>query len=108
MEHVEVELYEHVPNFAVLRLPLRRFPGVLIQGDSLRILWDQARYVLAALEAGEPDTEQLDEARGAARDPAEGLEGRLRAYIDVLDRAGVGLPFRRPTFQEQPTEQPNA
>lgn len=35
MERVQVELYEHVPDFAVLRLPPCRFPGVLIQGDNL-------------------------------------------------------------------------
>jgi len=78
-EHVQVELYGHVPNFAVLRLPTRRFPGVLIQGDSL-VLCGQAQAVLAALEGGD-----LDDARDEARYLVDDLKQRVRAYVDVLD-----------------------
>jgi hypothetical protein len=99
MEPVEVELYEHVANFAVLRLPTRRFPGVLVQGDSLSVLYSQARAVRAALDTGD-----FDQAREAVQDLVEDLEVRLRAYIDVLDRAGIRLPFTRPVFQEQPNK----
>jgi hypothetical protein len=99
MEQVQVELYAHVPNFAVLRLPPRRFAGVLAQGDSLCILWDHARAVLAAAESGD-----LDDARDEARYLVDDLEQRLRAYVDVLDRAEMALPFRRPAFAEQPNE----
>jgi hypothetical protein len=38
MERVEAELFTDGGNNAVVRLPGRRFPGVLIQGDSLSIL----------------------------------------------------------------------
>src|SRR5205823_6521629 len=100
--HVQAELYEHVPNFAVLRLSTRRFPGVLVQGDSLRTLYGQAKAARLALDTGD-----LGQARGAVQDLAEDLEWRLRAYVDALDRAGIRLPFTRPVFQEQPNEQPN-
>lgn len=38
MEHIEAELFTDGGNDAVVRLSGRRFPGVLVQGDSLRIL----------------------------------------------------------------------
>jgi len=37
-----VEIYSDEPNHAVLRHPGRRFPGALIQGDSLYVLCRQA------------------------------------------------------------------
>ena len=71
---------------------------MLIQGDSLTILCGQAQAVLAALESGD-----LDDARDEARYLVDDLEERVLAYVDVLDRAGIALPFRRPASQEQPT-----
>ncbi|MEU4715885.1 hypothetical protein AB0F73_19800, partial [Micromonospora purpureochromogenes] len=52
MERIEVDLHER-GNAAVLRLPPRRFPGVLIQGDSLSVLREDVELVRAALRAGD-------------------------------------------------------
>ncbi len=30
-----VEIYSNATNMAVMRYPVRRFPGVLVQGDTL-------------------------------------------------------------------------
>jgi hypothetical protein len=38
VERIEVELLTGQHNFAVVRLPQRRFPGVIFQGDSLSVL----------------------------------------------------------------------
>lgn len=70
MERVEAELFTRGGNDTAVRLPGRRFPGVLIQGDSLHILrsdlaevvdacargdladaWDSAVLLLAGLDA---------------------------------------------------------
>ncbi|MET8023175.1 DUF6959 family protein [Streptomyces avermitilis] len=58
VERVEAELFTDGRNDAVVRLPGRRFPGVLIQGDSPHILrsdladaWDSAGLLLAGLDA---------------------------------------------------------
>jgi hypothetical protein len=74
-----------------------------LRQPSLSILCDQAQAVLAALESGD-----LGDARDEARCLVDDLDQRLRAYIDVLDRAGIALPFRRPAFKKQPNEQPRA
>ena len=38
MEHVEVELFTDGGNNAVVRMPGRRSPGVVVQGDSLSVI----------------------------------------------------------------------
>ncbi len=52
MDHVEAELYTDGGNDAVVRLPGRRFPGVLLQGDSLHILRSDLAEVAEACERG--------------------------------------------------------
>lgn len=51
MEKIEVEMYTDQGNNAVLRLPARKQPGVLLQGDSLRNLAETAGRI-AALSRG--------------------------------------------------------
>jgi hypothetical protein len=54
MEQVEVEMCTQVGNWAVLRLPGRKFPGVIMQGDSMEVLLSALRDATAAIEAGDP------------------------------------------------------
>ncbi|MGC4983242.1 DUF6959 family protein [Streptomyces sp. DT193] len=71
MERVEAELFSDGGNDAVVRMPGRRFPGVLVQGDSLHILRSDMAEVMEACERGD-----LDEARDSA--------GLLLDYLDTL------------------------
>nr|WP_251829139.1 hypothetical protein [Streptomyces sp. ATCC 21386] len=50
MERVEAELFTDPGNDAVVRLPPRRFPGVLIQGDSLSIIRADVAEIVAACD----------------------------------------------------------
>lgn len=45
MTKIEVELFSDQGNGAILRLPERRFPGLLLQGDSLKNLAEMAERV---------------------------------------------------------------
>ncbi|MGX1887446.1 DUF6959 family protein [Streptomyces sp. NPDC055287] len=53
MERVEAELFTDGGNNAVVRLPPRRFPGVLIQRDSLAIIRSQVAEVVEACGQGD-------------------------------------------------------
>ncbi|MER5652784.1 hypothetical protein ABT076_07185 [Streptomyces sp. NPDC002131] len=53
MERVEAELFTDGGNNAVVRLPPRRFPGVLIQGDSLSVIRSEVAEVLEACDQGD-------------------------------------------------------
>ncbi|MFK0123186.1 DUF6959 family protein [Streptomyces nigra] len=71
MERIEAELFTDGGNDAVVRVPGRRFPGVLVQGDSLYVLRCDVAEVVEACERGD-----LDEASDSA--------GLLLAHLDAL------------------------
>nr|WP_234436605.1 hypothetical protein [Streptomyces sp. XY511] len=48
MELIEAELLTDPGNDTVVRLPPRRFPGVLIQGDSLSIIRSDVAEIVEA------------------------------------------------------------
>ncbi|RUP11085.1 hypothetical protein [Hyphomicrobium sp.] len=83
-----VEIYSDATNYAVMRHPGRRFPGILIQGDTLYSIVYNAESAKAALGRGDlkKATEEIDEL-------VEGLRARLDHYKKVLLDHGLPLPF---------------
>jgi hypothetical protein len=75
-------------NYAIVQLPGRRFPGVVVQGDSLSILCEQASNV-ARLAAGSPAHEEAEQLFAA-------LNAVLLSYVEVLDARSIPLPFKYP------------
>jgi hypothetical protein len=49
-EERTVEVYCDESNFAVIRIPSRKYPGILIQGDSLLDLLGTARDLIELFE----------------------------------------------------------
>jgi hypothetical protein len=78
-------------NFAVVQLPGRQYPGVVVQGDSLTILINRLRDAKGALQAGRSDealamlTDELDE----TLKPIQAL------YERVLAEHGIELPYSK-------------
>jgi hypothetical protein len=83
-----VEIYSDATNQAILRHPGRRFPGVLIQGDTLNRLHDQ---VVAALDESSGDLGE--DARLGLEDVRDFLGACLAHYRTVLRDHGISLPF---------------
>ncbi len=69
-------------------MPERKYPGVVIQGDSLSILFDSALDLVKQLE-GKVDEESFL----GALELAESLEAHLDNYIDTLEHNEIELPF---------------
>jgi hypothetical protein len=88
MERLEVELLTDGGNDAVLRLPGRKFPGVLVQGDSLSILRSDVAELSELCQAGD-----LAEAREAASLLLSDMDLRLQRYTEALRLHGLRLPF---------------
>lgn len=86
MERIEVELYGRDGNAAVVRLPQRRFPGLLVQGDSLSILVEDAQRLAADIQAGADVHDQ-------ATDLAQQLTELLAYYASTLAAHGMPLPY---------------
>ncbi len=88
MERVEAELFTDGGNDAVVRLPGRGFPGVLIQGDSLSVLRSDVAELVELCAAGD-----LEEARYVAGLLHADLGARLQRYTDALEAHGIPRPF---------------
>ncbi len=89
-EEKTLEVYHEESNFAVIKATGRKFPGVLIQGDSLAGLVGATK---TAIELFDSDREEaLDELKGLY----EELNWRLEAYQKVLEENDTPLPFNRP------------
>lgn len=85
MREIQVELLASEINAPVLKFPGRAYPGVLIQGDSLRNLYALADELAGLVTAGE------------ASEVAGELKDLLRAYLYVYEEAlqsqGLPLPY---------------
>ncbi|WP_406009334.1 hypothetical protein OG440_26830 [Streptomyces sp. NBC_00637] len=88
MERIEAELFTAGGNNAVVRLPGRRFPGVLVQGDSLHILRTDMAELVEACERGD-----LGDARDTAGLLLAGLDALLERYGAALDEHEIPLPY---------------
>ncbi|MEU5160155.1 hypothetical protein AB0G74_11170 [Streptomyces sp. NPDC020875] len=88
MERIEAELFTDGGNDAVVRLPGRRYPGVLIQGDTLSALQSDVAELVDLCAAGD-----LEEARYVASLLHADLGSKLQRYSDALEEHGVPRPF---------------
>ncbi len=87
---LEVDVLGNAVNSPVLHFPGRRFPGVLIQGDSLKSMADLANEIRQQLSAGD-----IEEASSVAEELHDLLRSRLDIYQKALESHGVELPYPR-------------
>lgn len=83
----DAKLLSEPTNGAVVHLPGRAFPGVVIQGDTLDSLIAELREV--SIEGSETERVRL------LADVIERLEGLQFRYEAVLEREGMTLPYSR-------------
>lgn len=86
METMEVEVYSQATNAAIVRMPGRQFPGLVLQGDTLNILRAHAEHVVESLRGS-------GEATDAAEYLATHLSELLTHYSRVLKAHSMRLPF---------------
>jgi len=87
--HTEsVEIYSDATNSAVMRHPDRRFPGVLVQGDTLHSMCVTAD---AACDAARGT--MSEEGFGSLNDLRNHLWALLTHYKGVLGENNIDLPF---------------
>ena len=77
-------------NFAVVQLPERKFPGVVVQGDTLYSIVSNLTNLKRLLEIGD-----LDELRSGIEMIDEQLSTALDSYERVCAKQGIELPYHR-------------
>jgi hypothetical protein len=111
MKMVELEVFSEASNHAVIRPRGRRFPGAVVQGDSLWSLCDEAKEISERLRSLEISDEEL---LHLAQMHQENLLSRLLHYQQVLAEHGMSLPYSTPAqasdlvtlIEESPGDQP--
>lgn len=88
MATIEVELLTDQGNNAVVRLPERKYPGILVQGDTLNTLISTTSEIIEALNRS--DTTEAQELLGEL--VAQLHEARER-YEAALRQCGIELPY---------------
>lgn len=81
-------LAKHTNNW-VVQLPGRKHPAIVLQGDSLKILYDLADE-MCQLSAGKGEVHDV------AEELRDNLRGSLQLYEQVLRDHELGLPYSRP------------
>jgi hypothetical protein len=79
MKQMPIEVYSEMTNAAVVRMPGRQFPGVVIQGDTLNNL---CRAAVAAVDDADWRAELVDM-----------LVGFRAHYEATLTAHGMALPY---------------
>jgi hypothetical protein len=85
-----VEIYSDQTNAAVLRHPGRKYPGVLVQGDTLHSMCCRADEACKEAKALKQDNayKELNDLRNH-------LWSLLNHYTSVLQEHQIPLPFSR-------------
>lgn len=86
MKAKSVEIYSDETNAAVMRHPARRFPGVLIQGDTLYSICQKADFISGLLEPSSIEFAELNDLRNH-------LWSLLTHYKAVLVEHDIEMPF---------------
>ena len=81
-----IEIYSDAINAAIMRHPGRKFPGMLIQGDTLHS-WSS--MAAAALAGAEPDSDHWYD----LKELADVLQERVNFYAQTMQEHGLKLPF---------------
>lgn len=88
MKKIEIEVLSEGTNCPVVQIPGRQFPGVVIQGDSLKNLLNLSKEI--ALLAKGVASEELME---TATELNELLAGYVGNYESIMRNCGKGLPY---------------
>lgn len=87
----DIELLDSASNAVVARHTGREYPGVLIQGDTLRIILDDINELREELSA-----QELESAKDIADSLDEKITTLLTHYENVLAQHNLSLPYMNP------------
>ncbi|MBI4658831.1 MAG: hypothetical protein HY735_08310 [Verrucomicrobia bacterium] len=97
MEKLEIEIYSRSLEGAVVRLPGRRLPGLVLEGDSLSIVFNFVKSILERVQEGSDE-----ELIAWAQELKDLVQWQLYNYEEVMGQHGLELPYPGPLGKDQP------
>jgi type VI protein secretion system component VasF len=91
MEQETIKILGKAVNGWIVQTPGRQYPGMVIQGDSLKTLYNIAQELCWSTE----NLEQ-EEVKDLASELEELLRSRLLMYETTLKEQGIELPYPNP------------
>ena len=88
MKIEKFEVYSDETNAVIIRHPARKFPGLLMQGDTLHSMKGHAERVFAQL-----DEKENEESYYEMKDLRDLLLGLVNHYKSTLKKNEIALPF---------------
>lgn len=82
------QILSHISNSGIVQMPGRKFPGIVMQGDSISDMFNAVAWILADAKS-KRDEERYYELLMFA----ETLQGQRRHYEMTLTRLGMPLPY---------------
>ena len=92
MKQIQIDVLSEAVNCPIVQMPGRKFPGIVLQGDSLRILLDSAEEVQQLCSSVR--SADLSAAVASLR---EKLAGYVASYEEAMLEAGRDLPYQKRT-----------
>ena len=93
MEYMELEVYSQSTNRAVVKMPGRHFPGLVLQGDSLSQLLNLAQSIYEKSERTS-DIHLINE----SRELRDNLQQLLSHYEATLSKHNIPLPYSKSQY----------
>ena len=91
MNDESAPIVAHVPNSGIVHMPGRRFPGIVVMGDSLSSMFDKLADSLIGAKRS-----QDEESYYSIFMVAERMQELLSAYEQALSATGNPLPYSTP------------
>ncbi|MFB8008803.1 DUF6959 family protein [Nocardia sp. NPDC056000] len=89
------EIMETQGDYSLVKWEGRKFPGLLIQGDTLTTVLDDLSEARSELDVG-----NVDDGRFALGEALRKVEQMLSSYEEMMLLAGVKLPYFRSDHAE--------
>lgn len=95
MEKKEIEIYAHSSDGSVVRMPGRRFPGVVIEGDAMSIIYNFSKSILERVQE-DADADLI----AWAQELKDIVHSQLHTYEEAMSRHGLDLPYPGPLAKD--------
>lgn len=103
MKSIEIEVLSEIPNASVIQLPWRKFPGIVVQGDTLSTMYSRFQRIKDYCISN-PETVP-DEVEESLQMLGDQLASLLEHYEAVLNSKSIRLPYVKASNLKGPREQ---